>query len=549
MTPASSRSRTRTPRLQSAHVSDLALADRRRYIPASLRRLVVRLVPAPALSRLKRLAGSAARIEQRWAQRVGNAAAMYKRRRASDAAGSRCTIVAVGPHTRVALIDDDLSGLNAREQNLQAVCSALADAGVDYFCVRGASDRSAVVGVSSEDRSRVLVALAGLCRRLPAYVSSVGARSESHRLRPGRSPRAWRTLRRAKVTRVTLYRTDRRGLLVQGSAYGCDVEFWERRGERLVEPRPNLAAADVDASAPSIEAPPWMFTRLVSPHGRTTGHVRTRRELALQMPDDIGFAIDMVYAWPTITPSAHADGSEIRGSSDELLRYSLRALHMYAPWVRFVYVLVDELAPSWLEPSAPQLRLVQLRGLGGHCSQSSQEPDAEYLLNQIEGLSEFFVYVDHAAFFATDVSPDLFFYGNGISKLPTWHPGEQRPNLGPHALRRDVLVELAGTNPISSAHRPNITSQEQGSGTALRDQDRAFATGRAAPADDLHRASVNLASRHIRRDIRRVTSERDHHVVALHGDHANLPIDARNYLRHFLDASFPAPSPFERVSV
>ena len=85
------------------------------------------------------------------------------------------------------------------------------------------------------------------------------------------------------------------------------------------------------------------------------------------MIDDVSFPIDAVYTWvdgadpvwrrrfdaAVAADSGHEYHDEARAdnrydSRDEL-RFSLRSLDMYAPWIRHIYLVTDGQVPAWLE--------------------------------------------------------------------------------------------------------------------------------------------------------------------------------------------------------
>lgn len=80
--------------------------------------------------------------------------------------------------------------------------------------------------------------------------------------------------------------------------------------------------------------------------------------------------IDVVYTWvngtdPTFIDSlqkyisiADVNAAVSRFNDKDELRYSLRSLEMYAPWVRHVYVVTNGQIPSWLDMDNPRMSLV-----------------------------------------------------------------------------------------------------------------------------------------------------------------------------------------------
>src|SRR5690606_2915718 len=113
----------------------------------------------------------------------------------------------------------------------------------------------------------------------------------------------------------------------------------------------------------------------------TLGHKRypTASVFTRRMVDDIVFPIDVVYAWvdgddpawlekkEAVTASLgrvgfsrlHASSvAQRRFRSRDELRYSLRSLEMFAPWVRNVYLVTDNQVPEWLDVSVPGIRVI-----------------------------------------------------------------------------------------------------------------------------------------------------------------------------------------------
>lgn len=82
--------------------------------------------------------------------------------------------------------------------------------------------------------------------------------------------------------------------------------------------------------------------------------------------------IDAVYTWvngsdPEFLRELHkyTDSSEAnvnaaisRFSDKDELRYSLRSLEIYAPWIRHVYIVTNGQIPSWLDMDNPRVTLV-----------------------------------------------------------------------------------------------------------------------------------------------------------------------------------------------
>ena len=80
--------------------------------------------------------------------------------------------------------------------------------------------------------------------------------------------------------------------------------------------------------------------------------------------------IDVVYTWVNgsdpvfiknlqdFVPVMDINTVASRFSDKDELRYSLRSLEMYAPWVRHVYIVTNGQIPSWLDMDNSRVSLV-----------------------------------------------------------------------------------------------------------------------------------------------------------------------------------------------
>ncbi|MFD0331960.1 hypothetical protein ACFQZC_36840 [Streptacidiphilus monticola] len=89
------------------------------------------------------------------------------------------------------------------------------------------------------------------------------------------------------------------------------------------------------------------------------------------------------------------------------MRYSLRSIHQYAPWVRRIHLVTAGQRPVWLNTDHPDIRVVDHREI-------FSDPDAlptfnshaiESQLHHIDGLAEHFLYLNDDVLFGRLVSP------------------------------------------------------------------------------------------------------------------------------------------------
>lgn len=123
-----------------------------------------------------------------------------------------------------------------------------------------------------------------------------------------------------------------------------------------------------------------------------------------------------------------ADLSGIKGKDDsnsdnrfrdnEELRYSLRSIEKYAPWVRHIYIVTDGQIPSWLDIDSPRLTVVPHRDIFQNTSHLPvfSSPAIEWSLDNIPGLSEWFLYFNDDVFLGAPVFPEDFVSQRGVQK-------------------------------------------------------------------------------------------------------------------------------------
>ncbi len=164
--------------------------------------------------------------------------------------------------------------------------------------------------------------------------------------------------------------------------------------------------------------------------------LRTFVELAQPHVEDIDFPIDIVFTWvddsdpewqermlrardglgTAVTANAVAD--ERFRNFDEL-RYSLRSIAMYAPWVRHVWIVTDDQVPSWLDTTCPGVSVVHHRDIW---SDQTALPvfnshAIEARLHHIPGLAEHYLYLNDDMFFGQLTSPLTFFTPGGQASI------------------------------------------------------------------------------------------------------------------------------------
>lgn len=104
---------------------------------------------------------------------------------------------------------------------------------------------------------------------------------------------------------------------------------------------------------------------------------------------------------------------------NEELRYSLRSLWLYAPWVRNVYIVTNGQVPYWLDLSNPNVFIVTHGDIFPNRADLPvfSSPAIEVHLHRIPGLSDRFLYFNDDTMLGNVVWPDDFWSREGGQKV------------------------------------------------------------------------------------------------------------------------------------
>ncbi|OQR97629.1 N-acetylglucosamine-1-phosphotransferase subunits alpha/beta [Achlya hypogyna] len=134
---------------------------------------------------------------------------------------------------------------------------------------------------------------------------------------------------------------------------------------------------------------------------------------------------------------ASAAATENRFRDNEELRYSLRSIEKYAPWVRHVFLVTDGQVPSWLNTDCPRLTVVPHREMFTNTSHLPvfSSPAIEANLDTIPGLADHFLYFNDDVFLGAPVTPEDFMSPSGVQNIYlSWEVPECAPGCKEHFL-------------------------------------------------------------------------------------------------------------------
>lgn len=313
------------------------------------------------------------------------------------------------------LVHDDVTPLEAREADLLFVARTLEEAGVDVALIRRDRRTPALV-VDVADRDAALAALAAASETEPLYVktktSPAVLAAEAPRFPSGPS-----------AARVFRPRISRSGTLRYGAPLAAHLEFWRFGSTTVDAPRANALMRRVTDAADVAWA-------TVEKYGRVW---RTVHGMFDPHPGEFTDEVDIVFSWVDGSASefqrqraaqlaqyvvGEGDDGPARYRHVDELRYALRSVHMYAPWVRRIFIATDSPAPAWLVDH-PKVTIVRSEEffadptvLPTHNSHA-----VEAQLHRIPGLAEHFLYSNDDMFFGRLVEPEMFFTPGGITKF------------------------------------------------------------------------------------------------------------------------------------
>jgi hypothetical protein len=166
------------------------------------------------------------------------------------------------------------------------------------------------------------------------------------------------------------------------------------------------------------------------------------------------FPVDVVYTWVDGNDSKWQERKERaleesascyqtggisgvgRFRSNDELKYSLRSVARFAPWIRRVFIVTDNQVPDWLDTSNSRVEMVDHRDIfdnKDHLPIFSSRA-IELRLHHIKGLSERFLSFNDDFFLGRPTSVGDFFHESGKGKLFT---GRKLSRMRPRRLLQE----------------------------------------------------------------------------------------------------------------
>ena len=346
---------------------------------------------------------------------------------------------------RLALVNSGgLTPQQAMVADLQAIRKVLDACAIGYLLVRG-NDERPVLAIDDALRGRLKKALTSSFAMEPFYARSVDTRKSTVLLADGALSLSPDT----RIMRLFRPRVEPAGGLYYGAAWAVQIELWRFSPSRIDLPLENsLTRRSIDNRETLLST--------VERYGMTWP---TIENMFIDHVFDVRFDIDMVFSWVDGSAASYqearrdleagvvlgeGDGHEARFRQVDELKYALRSVHLFAPWIRHIFIATDSPAPHWLAEH-PKVTLVRSHE---HFADPSVLPThnsmaVESQLHHIDGLAEHFLYANDDMFFGRPLSPALFFTPGGITRFML---SPNRIGLGESDVERSGFENSARVN-------------------------------------------------------------------------------------------------------
>jgi Stealth protein CR2, conserved region 2/Stealth protein CR3, conserved region 3/Stealth protein CR4, conserved region 4 len=471
-------------------------------------------------------------------------------------------------------------GLDVERENLRMVVDLLQRAGVRYFVVPTDRRTPARLGIRAEDLPEVRAALAASGPDLAVSVrdgdriSTTPADEAADLDVPEEAVLLLHTRPGAPTPQHVLV-----------EARPAVIEPWRRDGSIHRAILPNTHASAVD-----LERTTWTTTSALG-----VGDLPTLTDLTGLDVATVDYPVDAVILW--------ADGSDLawharraaaaeqhdglhRDAVDESrfrdfgeLRYALRSLDLYAPWLRRVFLVTDGQRPDWLAADQDRVVVVdhsEVFGAAGVLPTFNSHAISARM-HHVPGLAEHFLYLNDDVFFGRPVMPEQWFDSEGF---PLFHatqnrvPGPsvsdaappimarrlvadlverdfgRRPHQvfqhGPHPLRRSTLLELEQRYPELVGTWSHPFRRPDDIEVVWLHNYVGYLTGRARPARGVGYGYYSMGLARTPEDLEQLLKRRHKDVFCIN-DESELGLDpgAEAALGPFLATYFPTPASFE----
>lgn len=135
--------------------------------------------------------------------------------------------------------------------------------------------------------------------------------------------------------------------------------------------------------------------------------------------------IDLVYLWGDMSDEnfrikkenlaktmhvRYEANNKCRFTDNDELKYSLRSVEKYAPWINHIYIVTNNQCPKWLNTKHPKITLINQEDIMPEGSNPCFNSNAiEHCIVNIPGLNEYFLYANDDNLIFDHVKPEFFY--------------------------------------------------------------------------------------------------------------------------------------------
>ncbi len=399
--------------------------------------------------------------------------------------------------------------------------------------------------------------------------------------------------------------------ILSGEDMGVSLEFWSTE-EKLTPKMKKRAVAEAglfneQPLKGALIAPVWNgVAKVLSPNDQEESKIiyagkeyLSYKIFQKNLLDKHNFPIDLVYTWvdgsdsqwleryisarKAIDPS-FGNNSMSRYTDHDELKYSLRSVAMFAPWVRNIYVVTDRQTPQWLKTDKESA--VKVIDHSEIFEDTSALPTfnshaIESQLHKIKGLSNYYIYLNDDMFFARFTSQNNFFYPNGVARVQpstatigTGAPSEQEAAPGSAGKNARAIIEDTFNKYVTHKYRHTFYPQIKEIAQKIEEENRGkvfetmhskfrsssnipFTSGlmqsyllasKAGVPETYRAVTVNASSVDAAREFKKLLKRRDVVTFCINETQTQEGDESRvaEAINKFLESYFPFPSEWER---
>jgi len=202
----------------------------------------------------------------------------------------------------------------------------------------------------------------------------------------------------------------------------AERDIWMKKMEEKLAPSTNDKAGNTNTSSTQRRRLLWSDDDFMYHYGyRYSSRDSEYRDNIITKDSDLKPATsnDTTNSSSSGSTSIRAEDGENRFRDSNELKYSLRSVEKYAPWVRHIYLVTNGQIPKWLNLQASKLTIVTHNDIFLNKSHLPvfSSPAIEAHIHRIPGLSKKFIYFNDDVFLGAPVWPEDFSYTTGKQKV------------------------------------------------------------------------------------------------------------------------------------